>query len=502
MPLALVLGAMLAGAVYAFAMGDDTNWDWRNYHAYNVWALLNGHYDIDVAPAGFQTYYNPLIYFPFYYLRQMLSPLATGLIMGALHGLNLLLIWRLTQALLGPASVACLAASVLLAAFGPMTLSEIGTSFADITLSLPIIGALILILAPEQPRAKHYLWAGLLIGAATGFKLTNVVFAFALVAAACVAARPAIAVYSAIAGGVIGGVITGGWWSLMLWREFGNPVFPLFNGLFPSPELPDVNILDRQFIPRGVWDGLAYPFYWLVGDNRSSEYPFRDARFAIATLLLALAIVARIVNRATLFARRDVQLIIFFIVSYAAWLALFAIQRYAIVLELLCGPLIVLLLIRSLGSIGLATRRRNAITLAIAVLAAAWTQPGDWTRRAWSNPYHPQIPPPLQQPAIYLMLDKPLGYLAPVLGAQSRYYQLADVALPVVPGGKFDRRVRASFARPLPGGIWELRQRGTPERKDILAAYGLTADAAQSCVTIEAADIGSVIEACPVRVKD
>jgi hypothetical protein len=48
----------------------------------------------------------------------------------------------------------------------------------------------------------------------------------------------------------------------------------------------------------------------------------------------------------TIFTRRDAQFLLFFVVSYAAWLSLFAIQRYAIALELLCAPLIVLLIAR------------------------------------------------------------------------------------------------------------------------------------------------------------
>jgi hypothetical protein len=192
-PLAIVVGCMLAGALYAYAVGDDVNWDWRNYHAYNVWAAINHRYDIDVAPAGFQTYFNPLIYYPIYLLRQLSSPLWTGLIVGAVHGLNLVAIYSLTRALLGSAAnAACLAASVLLAAFGPITLSEVGTSFADIMLSLPIITALIFITSSDQPRPTSYLLAGILIGASVAFKLTNVVFAFGLVMAAIAATRPGV----------------------------------------------------------------------------------------------------------------------------------------------------------------------------------------------------------------------------------------------------------------------------------------------------------------------
>jgi hypothetical protein len=377
-------------------------------------------------------------------------------------------------------------------------------SFADIALSLPIIAALILMASSDKPRPGFHILAGVLIGASVAPKLTNVVFAFGLVAAAIAATRPLAALGCIALGGAMGSLLAGRWWSFLLWRDFGNPVFPLFNGIFPSPELSSVNILDRQFIPHGWLDGLAYPFYWLAGDNRSSEYAFRDARFAVALVLLAVAVGTSLIRRVALLNRRDVQFISFFVVSYAIWLMLFSIQRYAVALELLCGPLIVLLLVRILqspaatASWGGPESRRSGIILVVALASAAWTQPGDWTRRAWSNPYHPRLPSELKQPANYLLLGKPLAYIAPLLPPGSRFYQLADVALPILPNSKLDRRVRAGLQDKLPGGIWELHLRGTSIRRQLLDPYGLIIDGSHSCVGIEAADPGAVIEACPV----
>ncbi len=129
-PIVIALGSLLAGALYTWFVGEDVNWDWQNYHEYNVWALINGRYAIDALPAGFQTYFNPTVYFPVYYLRHML-PLPYGLmILGAVHGLNLLLIYFLTRALLREAATSwAIGAAILIAAVGPMTLSEVGTSF-------------------------------------------------------------------------------------------------------------------------------------------------------------------------------------------------------------------------------------------------------------------------------------------------------------------------------------------------------------------------------------
>jgi hypothetical protein len=498
LPVAITLGSLLSGAIYTWLMGEDANWDWQNYHEYNVWAVLNGRYDADALPAGFQTYFNPAVYFPVYALRHLLPPPSGLVIIGAVHGLNLALVYWLSRVLLqNKAGFSAVAASILIAAFGPMTLSEVGTSFSDILTALPIVAGFILILSADGSQRLRYLLAGLLLGAAVGLKLTNVVFALAAAAAVLLSARPLLATVCLGLGGAVGGLATGGAWSLMLWREMGNPIFPLFNGVFHSKELAPNNIMDMQFLPKGFWDALAYPFYWLLGDNRSSEYPFRDARFAVAMLLMIAGISVRLAKRAAIFTRRDVQFFVIFAVSYAAWLGLFSIQRYAVVLELLCGPLIVLLLSRVMA--GASAKASNAVIAATAVAIALWSQPGDWWRRPWSNPYQPKISTRLQQPATYFLLDKPLAHVAPQLPPRSRFYQVADIALPVMPDGQFDRRIRLGLADPLPGGAWELHIRGKPFRQDLLDRYGLAIDGSQSCVEIEGAQLGTAIEACPLK---
>ena len=187
-----------------------------------------------------------------------------------------------------------------------------------------------------------------------------------------------------------------------------------------------MNIMDWQFMPRSYLDALAYPFYWMLGDHRSSEYPFRDARFAVAMVLILFGIGRSLIIRAAIFTQRDIQFLLFFAVSYATWLALFSIQRYAIVLELLCAPLIILVISRSLaGQPGASlprasAGRANSVMAATAVLIALWSQPGDWFRRPWSNPYNPAISKPLDQPAAYFLLDKPLAYIATTAAASSR----------------------------------------------------------------------------------
>src|SRR5260370_986377 len=174
---AVIAASLLAGAAYAWFAGEDINWDWRNYHDYNAFALINGRYDWDVAPAGIQTFLNPLAYVPAYLLRHHVGAPLWGMLLGAIHGLNLALIYWFSRLVLsGAANALTLAAAVVIAAFGPMTLSEIGTSFADILTALPVIAGLGLIVsAHAKHRARHLMAAKPLRGAARP-QLTNLIF--------------------------------------------------------------------------------------------------------------------------------------------------------------------------------------------------------------------------------------------------------------------------------------------------------------------------------------
>jgi hypothetical protein len=143
----------------------------------------------------------------------------------------------------------------------------------------------------------------------------------------------------------------------------------------------------------------------------------------------------------------------------------------------------------------------NLLAISVALVIALWSQPGDWCHRPWSDQYQPRISQRLNLPATYFLLDKPIAYVAPLLAPSSRFYQIADIALPVVPGGKFDRRIRTGLKTPLPGGIGEMHIRGKPASESLLAPYSLAIDTSRTCVEIEGAQPGSAIEACPLIKK-
>jgi len=205
---------------------------------------------------------------------------------------------------------------------------------------------------------------------------------------------------------------------------------------------------------------------------------------------------------------RERRFLIFFWVSYVLWMLAFSIQRYLIPLELLSAPLTVLLLMRLIGAwregdAPFAGPRRlvQAISVVAALGIALWSEPTDWMRRPWSDPYRPQLAVALQQPATFLLLQKPLGYVTSFLPAGSRVYQLSELVVPIVPGGVLDRRIRNGLADPLPGGVWALyysqSPADNPPRLALLAGYDLKVDASRGCERIPGAD-HVAIEACPL----
>lgn len=507
--LPVIAGSALAGAIYACVAGEDINWDWQNYHEYAGFALVHGRFDVDVAPGGFQSFLNPLIYLLPYVIRHGLGAPWWGIALGALHGLNLALVWWVSRVLLGRASDAVtLSAAVIIAALSPMALSEVGTSFADILTAMPILAGVALMFSDDDDRGRRFVLAGLLIGAATGLKLTNATFLIGAGVSLLLVARPLRAIIGFGAGSALAVIVTAGPWALKMARDYGSPLYPFYNTIFRSPEAPLVSIADTRFMPAGLLDALAYPFYWVVGQHPSSEWPFRDPRFAAVMVLLIALVASGLWQRREVLPLRDRRLIIFFSASYIIWMLAFSIQRYLVPLELLSAPLIVLLLIRLMQvrrepfeRHGRLSRRQRVVIATAALAIALASQPSDWMRRPWSDPYRPQLALALHEPATFLLLHKPLGYVTSFLPAGSRVYQLSELVVPIVPGGVLDRRVRNGLAEPLPGGVWALyfadSPADNPPRLEMLADYDLRIDDSSACERIPGAD-GTDIMACPV----
>ncbi|UMR31024.1 hypothetical protein MJ904_01785 [Massilia sp. MB5] len=438
--------APLAAGLLALLMGQDDNWDLHNYHLYNAFALLHGKVGYDLAPAQWQSYFNPTLDLLYYGLALHLPGPLAGFLMGALHGLNFPLLAALCRRLLptGAAGQPAYRLSLLLAlagCLGPAFLSEIGNTMGDNLTALCVLGSLLLLLRQPLPLARPAsalrwpLLAGLLAGVGTGLKLTNAGYALALCLALLV--QPGSALLRLRAAGVFGlAVLAGiglsaGHWYWRMWDVFGNPLFPQFNQLFQGPLAAPIGIGDTEWLPRHWGEKLLWPFIFTLDPKRICELVLRQPLWP----LLYLALLAwggallwrrgRPLNGVPL-APPARLLLVFFSLAYLVWLNLFSIYRYLVPLELLAPLLCWLLAARLLG----ARRGRLLATVCIALAALPLYSAGGWGHARWAWRAFTVQTPVLAQPAQSMIVTvhghPAMGWLAAFFPPQLAFAALGS----------------------------------------------------------------------------
>ena len=399
----IVVVPPLVCAAVAAGLGLDANWDLRNYHYYNAYAFLNGRLGHDVAPGQMQTFHNPLPDLPFYWLAQSWPPIWIGAVLGALHGLNLTLLWGIfleTTEWSQPRHRWAIGVLVLwMALRAPGFQSELGSTMNDNLVSLFVLAGVWLLLTASREASRvdqaRVALAGAVMGAGFGLKLT--LFPYVVSAAVALAwlwptARSrwqALAVYGVA--GVVGTLATAGAWSWQLWTAFGNPTFPYLNSIFQSPYAAPWSFADTRFLPGSTWEYLAWPFVFAVNPLRVSEQPFRDIRFAVL-YGLAIAAVIQVARRHAAgvpapnhLCRRGPArfLALFAFVAFVLWMTQFSIYRYLIPLEVL-APLLAVI---AIDAIFAGWQARLEIGGLVTLAALTVFQPLDWGRAHWPGRY-------------------------------------------------------------------------------------------------------------------
>jgi hypothetical protein len=423
--LATVLLAPLLSGLAAALLPQDANWDLRNYHYYNPFALLNGRSGFDIAPAQLPSFYNPLLHLPYYWLVNSVPPRLVAFVLGAVQGFNITLLVLLARGLLHPPQRWLAWPVALLGATGAANLSMLGTSFFDNVLSLFFLGSLLVLV--RRQGAWPALLAGLVIGIAVGLKQTMVIYAIGL-CLGCLAmpGRHLAAFRTAFTFGlgVVGGILlSGGWWMWSLWDSYGNPLFPYMNSVFGSPMAPPTDRRDLAYVPETWTEALLFPFLVARDSRQAGEIAFTDIRLALLYLALPLALLLR--ARPLLSAGPQAPLLLVACAAtYVAWLALFAIYRYQVGSEML-APLVLLLCLDRLP-LG---RHRLAAAGAVAAAMLAAFRPGLWERVPWSGAatYFDVGAPAIADPAGSLVLMagwQPTSFVIPFFPRDLRFIRI------------------------------------------------------------------------------
>ena len=494
----LCLGAVLAHGGLALLLGQDANWDLRNYHFYNPYAFLAGRRDFDVLPAHVATFYNPLMHIPFYLLVSHAPPRLTGFVMGAVQGLNFALVLAIAWTCLAlPVPRRRLVVAALLAGAGlggAMAISEIGTSFGDNLLSLLMLGALAILVwragqlgqGALRPALGWALLAGLIAGLATGLKQPMVVFALGLCLAGFAVPgsfgrRFAVAFTFGI-GVLIGIAASDGFWLLDMWRRYRDPLFPYFNEYFRSPWATIGDYKDNRFAANSLRKLTLYPYLFTFGRQGVSEIAFFDLRPVLVYSLFLLWPLAALWRRwrggmtaTALTAAAPAEIVLTTIgVSWLFWMVLFGVYRYYLPMEFVLPLAMVLLLDR----LPLGNRGKIAAATALLLAALVTVQPGNWGRVAWGKHYFGVPVPPLAEPdrTIVLMAGHDAtAYVVPAFPPAVRFVRIQGWFTGPSPTPNLYDRLMQDLVKRHRGPLFILFRKNeeTETARDALKAYGL-----------------------------
>lgn len=512
------VACLLGAGVASLALGKDVNWDLKNYHFYNPYAFLNGRLAWDAAPAQVQSYLNPLGDLPFYGLvKAHARPRVIAVLMASTTAIAAYFLLRLAALMFSGLPrrewLFAIAATGAIGLTGAAGTAVIGSTMNEWPSAALLIAALYYasrsLIAGDPHRARGFALAGLLAGCAVGLKLTYGVFGVALVAAMALAGPDRIALRRA---GVVtafmlaGFLATYGWWAAILWREFGNPFFPMFNGIFKSPWWEPVSFFDRNWGPRSVWQAIFFPMVFAQHSRLVGEVAFRDWRLAVLMVVAALAGLKWIWHR--LRASREPpaaaspslgpawrMLSIFTGVAYLVWMKVFGIYRYLVPLELLAGLLVVAGALYLLRGVKL---RWVAIAV-LAILLVGTTRRHGWGRIDFGKRYFEVTAPGLPPDSLVIVgFSHPMAYAIPFFRPDARFVNPASNFLDDGQANLLRRRIE-EVVRDHAGPIYSLdHQAPLPKSKSTLESLGL-ARGASPCEVVRSNMDTDAMQVCRLR---
>lgn len=493
----LIDAAIIVGfGLLAVALGQSNSWDLRNYHLYDGWSFWTGRGTGDFAAAQAQTYFNPLLATFTYLVFTNLPPWLATFALGALQGLNFLPLRAIARRLLpdAPQRGWLAPAVALVGTTGATQISELGGSMGDNLVSLPVLGAFALLIVPPNVSIRRTVLAGLLIGMTTGIKLTVAPYAvgFALIVPLLHWHRhdrwlAPIATGAAIGAGFLA---TDGFWMWHLYREFGNPLHPMFGGVFGGAFATPMPLRDVRFLPDRIVDWLFYPLVWVTAPHRVSDSWFFDLRVPVAFVALPLLLRRRDAPEP----RRERALFLALAVAYLIWLALFGVYRYLAPLEMLAPLLVMLALDRP---------STPAAIMLLALLFVLVRPPGWGHLHSWRARFVETEVPALAQldrATIVLAEDEPLAFLALGFPPSARFVRIGGNLLgPPYPEYGMDREARRRIDAAT-GPLYALladpqsaQVAAVLERQQLVLAGGCEA------VRSNLLKAGTVAQLCPLR---
>ncbi len=225
------------------------SWDAMNHQIYLGWVANGSRFDKDYMAASLQSYQFPYLYWPAYKLAiSGASGMTAGLVLATLHLIAVPPVWMVAKAVIPGTGVQCAAfrgAAVILAFMSAVPLQMLTVTGNDLLAAAPMLWAIAIVfkaMTDEHAESKPSFFrvaliSGLLGGLAVACKLSNgplvilLPWLFLFFQGTSLLKRIQWMVINTIAVG-LGFTITYGYWGYQLWLQFGNPLYPFYDGYF------------------------------------------------------------------------------------------------------------------------------------------------------------------------------------------------------------------------------------------------------------------------------
>jgi len=222
--------------------------DALNHHIYLGWTAEQHRFDRDFLAAGYQSFQSPYLYWPVYKMAAAgWTGVSAGMVLASLHMMAVWPVWMLARACVPGGALFDLAmrvGAVALALMSGVVLSAFGSTMNDVLASVPLVWAVALAvepmarddgMAPASAR-RYVVLSGLCAGLAVALKLSNGPLVVWMPGLWLLCARDyrqrLLAALLGVVGTLAGFVLGYGYWGWLLWRHFGNPVFPFYDHWF------------------------------------------------------------------------------------------------------------------------------------------------------------------------------------------------------------------------------------------------------------------------------
>lgn len=195
--------------------------------------------------------------------------------------------------------------------------------------------------------------------------------------------------------------------SLYMYWQTGNPVFPFYNKIFRSPYLPTNLPTDPMYGPQNIWETVVWPIWAFFAPYRISELTGFDlpytGRVSLGFIVAGLGLLYRPVGKEV----RNVCLVT--LLSSVMWSMITGNVRYGIYLEVVAGMAILCLFARVCAAAQGEGKLRSPQALAFILLFGGLMATQLMASYRMGFRYKPVLYSETTQPTIFVDFD---GYVS------------------------------------------------------------------------------------------